>query len=779
MDVSPMGFSFTKMWKNLYGKSTGNLYVTPSLNPSGGMIMLFKKRKEKKEEKKQTTITPAAAEAKAATSASGTAGSAATAGTTAAAASEAEKNAAAEAEAAKKAAAKEKAIAEYRAKRDLTIERFFQIAEIPMPEHLTHLADKKVENITADVRRVSEGDIYFYWDMPSLSRYAEHPLQRAAERKPLLIITDSNCDYPDCLHIPDSGPEHDGIRDIYIKVLHYIRSIHRVKVIGVTGSIGKTSTKEMIEAVIRQHYKKPLISEGNNNSFYAIGRNIQSLKRPTNIYLQEVGASSPRVVEFSARQLDCNMAVYTNLSTPHIDKYGTTENIMKDKATLSDFGREDGLAFVNYDDPMLMAYPFRQKKITYSLRNPQAMYYARNIQPTEDGFTFEICTNSAATAATAAAAASTDANAAPYAASAKVHALGEHNVLNSVVAWAVGMALKLPEDEILAGISSYRPYGMRQNLIDACGFKVFADCYNANQLAIEGSLKAMDQMIMPEGGRRIAVLGDVLSLGDQSENIHRQIGRSIKSHNVDILLCYGNDMRFACEEAIASGANAKFFSDLQRSQLEAEIRQILTPKDVVLFKASHAVNLGSTMDRLFGTDTNESISIGHRQFNLTNDDKFEYYAFPDGASIKTCLTEDSDVTVPSHIEAEVLDEFLEFQGKESTVVRRLAIEKLGKTSFRGKTHVHHVTLPPTLIRIRDGAFRGSGIYELELPQGMLSIGSQAFAQCEELKKVVIPDSVKEFGEDILKDSPQAVVCCSEGSAAEAWAKKSGYACQLI
>lgn len=697
--------------------------------------MLFKKRKEKKEETKQTTITPASSTAS-------------------------------EAEAAKIAAAKEKAIAEYRAKRDLTVGRFFQIAEIPMPEHLSHLADKKVENITADVRRVSEGDIYFYWDMPSLSRYAEHPLQQAAERKPLLIITDSDCDYPDCLHIPDSGPEHDAIRDIYIKVLHYIRSIHRVKVIGVTGSIGKTSTKEMIEAVIRQHYKKPLISEGNNNSFYAIGRNIQSLKRPTNIYLQEVGASSPRVVEFSARQLDCNMAVYTNLSTPHIDKYGSTENILKDKATLSDFGREDGLAFVNYDDPMLMAYPFRQKKITYSLRNPQAMYYARNIQPTEDGFTFEICTNSTAIAA-------------PHAVPAKVHALGEHNVLNAVVAWAVGMALKLPEDEILAGISSYRPSGMRQNLIEACGFKVFADCYNANQLAIEGSLKAMDQMILPEGGRRIAVLGDVLSLGDQSEDIHRQIGRSIKSHDVDVLLCYGNDMRFACEEAIAGGANAKFFSDLQRDQLETEIRQILTPKDVVLFKASHAVNLGSTMDRLFGTDTNESISIGHRQFNLTSDDKFQYYAFPDGASIKTCLTEDSDVTVPSHIEAEVLDEFLEFQGKESTVVRRLAIEKLGKTSFRGKTHVHHVTLPPTLIRIRDGAFRGSGIYELELPQGMLSIGSQAFAQCEELKKVVIPDSVKEFGEDILKDSPQAVVCCSEGSAAEAWAKKSGYAYQLI
>jgi len=662
-------------------------------------------------------------------------------------------------------AAKEKAIAEYRKKRELTVARFFEIIEIPMPNHLQHLAEQKIKNITADIRRAGPGDIYFFWAMPSLSRYEEHPLQKAAELNPLLIVSDEPSSYPDSLLIENSGPQHDGIRDIYIKALHYIRSIHKAKIIGVTGSIGKTSTKEMIESVIRSHYKKPMVSEGNNNSFYAIGRNIQSLKRPTNVYLQEVGAASPRVVEFSARQLECDIAVYTNISTPHLDQYGSVANILKDKASLSDYGKEDGLAIINFDEPMLMAYPFRQKKITYSLRNPEAMYFAKDIQPTEDGFTFKICSRGDDGKLTEA--------------DAQVHALGEHNVLNAVTAWAVGKALNLAEEEILAGIEAYRPSGMRQNLIRACGFNVFADCYNSNQVAIEGSLRAMDQMLLAEGGRRIAVLGDVLSLGERSEEIHREIGRTIKDHKVDKLICYGNDMRFACEEAVRDGVDAVFFSDRQRSAMEDEIRRVLRPEDVILFKASHVVNLGSTMDRLFGTDTNESISIGHHQFRLTQDEQLEYYAFADGASVKTCLSQEESVVIPTHIEAVVLDEFLEFQGREGNVTRALAVEKIGKTAFRGKTHVHHVQLPETLIRIRDGAFKGSGLEEITIPEGTLAIGSQAFAQCENLKEIVIPESVKELGEDILKDSPQAVICCRQGSCADAYAQANGYKTEYI
>jgi len=191
------------------------------------------------------------------------------------------------------------------------------------------------------------------------------------------------------------------------------------------------------------------------------------------------------------------------------------------------------------------------------------------------------------------------------------------------------------------------------------------------------------------------------------------------------------------------------------------------------------VNLGSTMDRLFGTDENESISIGHRQYRLVEEAGLEFYVFADGASVKTCLTESDTVVIPSHITAEVRDEYLDFQNLPGTEVRTLAVEKIGKTAFRGKTHVRHVQLPATLIRIRDGAFRGSGLEEIRIPEGTLSIGREAFASCENLKQVVIPDSVKDFGSSMLKDSAQAVIVCRRSSAADAYAQASGYPLHYI
>ena len=208
--------------------------------------------------------------------------------------------------------------------------------------------------------------------------------------------------------------------------------------------------------------------------------------------------------------------------------------------------------------------------------------------------------------------------------------------------------------------------------------------------------------------------------------------------------------------------------------MEAEIRRTRRPEDIILIKASHGTNLGATLDRLFGTDANESISIGHRQFNLVSDDQFEYYAFAQSASVKTYLGESDTVIVPTHIEAEVKDEFLEAKGLEGHVVRTLAMEKIGKTAFRNKKHIRRVELPSTLIRIRDGAFRSSGIEEIQIPEGTLSIGREAFADCENLTKVILPDTVKDFGSALLKDSPKAIIVCRRGSAADAYAQEHQY-----
>ena len=641
-----------------------------------------------------------------------------------------------EQKAARKQAEKEAAIAAYKEKRQLTLKRFFEIAGLPFPEKFEALADHPVSDFTADPRRLTPDSVFMYWQVgPLSSGYAEDPLERAVSTGCLCIITNEPCDFENSLLITDTNEDgYSIITDAYIRASHYIRSIHKSKVIALTGSVGKTSTKEMIEAVLRAHYKNPLVSKGNNNSMFSITRNIQKLKRPTNVYLQEVGAFAPRTIEISAKQLEADMAVYTNIGVSHVESYGSREELAKDKLSLSTYGKPDGLAFVNYDDEILMSHPFTQKVITYSLRNEEADYYAKNIEKTEEaGLRFTIVDKLSGEEHNA-----------------EVFVPGEHNVLNAVVAYAVGRALKLKPEEILAGIAEYRPSGMRQNIIHPCGYHIFADCYNSSLLAIENTLAAMDDIPVANGGRRIAVLGDILALGDINEETHHQIAGVLAKHKVDLLLAYGINIRLTVEDAAKLGIESKYFAD--RQKLEDEIRAVVKPEDLVLFKASHAVNLGSSIDRLFGTDINESSSIAHKQFRLETRGDFEYYIFETSASIKTYLGTDAKVEIPSSIEAEVTDEL-----RETDLKRTLAVEKIGKTAFRNNQYVKEVVLPTSVIRIRDGAFKGSSIVHFEGSDNLLSIGDEAFADCPNLETVKISRNTAEIGKKVLENSPNAVL----------------------
>lgn len=631
---------------------------------------------------------------------------------------------------------KQEAIAEYKEKRTLTVSKFFEIAGLSLPDSLSDIADTIIDQFTADPRRLTESSIFMYWGGPQSKKYNMDALAVAAEKKCLLIITDTPCDYPRSLLIEDNGAEENPICTAYINASHYIRNIHKAKVITVTGSVGKTSTKEMVESVLRAHYRQPLVSKGNNNSMFSVTRNIQSMKRFHNVYLQEVGANSPKSVEISARQLEADIALYTNIGHSHIESYGSREALIKDKLSLSDFGKPDGIALINYDDEALMSYPFRQRTLTYSLRSEGADYYADHIKKSGIGYDFNIISKNS----------KGDISKTP----ARVNVLGEHNILNGVAAFAVGRALKIKDDEIIAGIASYHPSGMRQNLIEMGPYHIFADCYNSSLIAVDNTLSAMDEMEIPaEGGRKIAVLGDVLELGDISEETHREIGRTVAKHHVDLLLGFGKDMAFACEEAKAAGKDTRFFSD--RSLLEAEIKKEATPDDIILFKASHGINIGATMDRLFGTDINESTQIGHKMFYLKTIGDFEFYVFDTSASVKRYLGTDENPQVPAYIEA------VPFPLGENTEAIMLPVEKIGKTAFRGMEHVKTVSLPEGIIRIRDGAFKGSGLTEFVAPASLLSVGDEAFADCPRLEKVILPETILQVGEKILENSPLSVL----------------------
>jgi len=655
---------------------------------------------------------------------------------------QAEKEAARAEKEAAKAARIEAAKAKYKEERTITVRRFFEIAGLDFPAHIEDIADVEISGFSADPRRLDDKGIFTYWGGPQTSKYDYDAFAKAAEMNCLLILTDTPCDYHHCVLFPETEDYEDSpVRNAYVAVSKYIRNIHKAKVITVTGSVGKTSTKEMLEAVLRQHYKNPLVSRGNKNSMFAVTENIQSLKRTTAVYLQEVGAASPGVVRVSAEQLVSDIAIYTNIGLSHIENYGSVEGIAADKLSLSEYGKTSGVAIINIDDPVLMAHKFVQRTITYGLENSKADYYIENMAKNGEGYDFTIVENLAGAV-----------NRVP----ARVNVLGEHNVLHAAAAMAMGRCLGLDTEEIIAGIAAYSPSGMRQNLITMGDYQIYVDCYNASLSSIDTSLDTMNDMTLPApGGRRIAVLGDVLELGDIAKETHREIGRVIGRHKPDLVLAFGDDMKYAVEEAATLGIDARHFGT--KDELQEVLRQTVTTADITLFKASHGMNMGSCMDAVFGTDINEKSIIGQKKYRTEIVGPFEFYIFENSASIRKYLGADPTCEIPSHLLAVPFGAGEGNDPHNRPEKRYLPVEKIGRTAFRDMPHVKEVILPETLVCIRGGAFKGSGLTSLKAPASLLNICGEAFAECPDLETVELPHTIREVAENAFEGSEQVKI----------------------
>lgn len=230
------------------------------------------------------------------------------------------------------------------------------------------------------------------------------------------------------------------------------------------------------------------------------------------------------------------------------------------------------------------------------------------------------------------------------------------------------------------------------------------------------------------------------------------------AHNVDLFLGYGKNIKLAVDEAAVAGKDARYFD--RKKDMEDVLRKTMTSADIILFKASHGINLGSSIDCLFGTDMNERSIIGQKLFRLETHGDFEYYIFEDSVSVKRYLGEGPHPQVPPFIETAPFSLESNENGVDCDInpqTARLTVEKIGRTAFRGMTQVKRVTLPEGLVTIRAGAFKGSGLTELDAPHSLLSVGDEAFADCPDLTKVVLPESIFKVGEQILENSPFAVI----------------------
>lgn len=356
---------------------------------------------------------------------------------------------------------------------------------------------------------------------------------------------------------------------------HYRKSLD-IKVVGISGSVGKTSTKEMIATVLSQKYNV-LKTEGNFNNEIGVPLTIFNLREEHEIAVLEMGINHFGEMTRLAKMARPDICVITNIGVAHMELLGSRDGILKAKTEMFQYMNPDGTIIFNGDD---------DKLITYSPENGITPIY------------FGLGENSSYRAEQIANNGLRGTNATFVTPKSKFSAHisipGEHMVHNALAGIAVGYALGMSDAEIKAGIEALKPLAGRNHLIETNTYTIIDDCYNANPI----SMKASIDVLSKADTRTVAILGDMGELGAKEKEMHYDVGQHTATAGIHVLICIGTLSEELARGAKETGCNIQIYHYPDQEHFFAEMSSILEKNDTILVKASHAMAFEKIVKKL-------------------------------------------------------------------------------------------------------------------------------------------------------------------------------------
>lgn len=451
-----------------------------------------------------------------------------------------------------------------------------RLVEVVAGEILVGHADMMVNGLATDSRRVEPGNAFvaFSGEQVDGHEYLIPAMERGAR---MLVVTATAGELTDALGI---AAERDVIVVRVADALAAVQalaSFHRGRmfcpVIGVTGSTGKTTTKDFITSVVSQGFRA-IATEGNQNNELGVPLTILRAGADTDVLVVEMAMRGAGQIADLARIARPTAGLVTNVGTSHIELLGSQEAIAQAKGELVEAVASDGRVFLNGDDAFsegLVAQSAAQV-VLYGLHE-SCDVRAQELVTDEDSLpSFKLVT-------------------AQGTRDVKLAIPGRHNVYNALAATAVALYLEIPLDEVVAGLESSQPGQMRmQSFETATGVRVINDAYNANPTSMRAAIETLSEI--SGAAKRVAVLGDMAELGSLTELAHFRIGEEVARLPIDILVTVGE--RAA---RIADGARAEGMADsvirpcLTTDEATEVLDDVLEPGDVVLVKGSRVMGL--------------------------------------------------------------------------------------------------------------------------------------------------------------------------------------------
>lgn len=344
--------------------------------------------------------------------------------------------------------------------------------------------------------------------------------------------------------------------------------------IGVTGSVGKTTTKEMIACALSAGYKV-FKTSGNSNSQIGVPLTLLKMSPDDQIAVIEMGMSMRGEMSRLSELVELDDAVITNIGVSHIEQLKTRDGICEEKFHIQDaIHAKDGIVFINGDDAILNKHKseLRHRIITFGLGNDND-YFATNIKVKNGGVDFTVNIK----------------NKGSY--DARLNVLGEHNVRNALVAIAVAERHGIEVTEVIKALAGYEGVSMRQQITDVNGVTIIDDSYNASPDSMKAGIDVLCDY--NNNGRKIAVLADMLELGDKSADYHKEVGGYMAEKKIDELILFGT-----MAANIGDGFNGSYKLFKKREEINEYLLKNLKSGDAILFKGSRGMKLNECVDFL-------------------------------------------------------------------------------------------------------------------------------------------------------------------------------------
>ncbi len=452
-----------------------------------------------------------------------------------------------------------------------------EIMQVTKAELIQGDPDLICKSFSKDTRTIEKGDTYIAikGDKFDGNLFWKQALEKGAD---CVIVSEISYGEKGGMAFPDKTilKVKDTLEALY-EIAKLKRSFYQIPVIAITGSVGKTSTKDIIASVVSQKYKT-LKTIGNNNNNIGLPFTILKLQDEEAIVL-EMGMNHFGEIRLLSQIAKPNICIITNIGTSHIGNLGSRENILKAKLEILE-GAENPTIIINQDNDLLHKWKEENNQyniITYGIHEPSDLM-AQQVMLQENGseFTCEVHKENVKI---------------------KVPVGGEYFISNSLCAICVGELLDIENNKIKKGIEEFELTKRRMEITELDnGAKIINDAYNASLESMQVSLQYVSKL---KASRKIAVLGDMLELGEYTKELHEKVGEEVYKNQMDLLMCQGKNAKYIAKKAKESGMpekNIYYFET--KDEMENKLKEMIRSGDVVLLKASNGMRFFDLVERL-------------------------------------------------------------------------------------------------------------------------------------------------------------------------------------